>query len=75
VLLEIETLLCDGSRSPLLNTDILAEELPIALRRARFRLATDRPPEPAAAPRAAPRRARMHTRGVADAPVGRPRDP
>jgi hypothetical protein len=75
VLVEIETLLRDGTRSPLLNADIPAEELRVALRRARFRLATDRPPEPDAVPRTVPRRARMHTRGVADAPVGRPRDP
>jgi hypothetical protein len=71
LLVEIETLLCDGTRSPLLNADIPAEELPVALRRARFHLATDPPPDPAAAPR----RAGMHTPGVADAPVGGPRDP
>ena len=75
LLAEIRALLRDGTRSPLLNTDIPAEELPVTLRRARFRLATDRPPAPGAALRTAPRRAGMHTRGVADAPVGRPRDP
>jgi hypothetical protein len=75
VLADIRALLRDGPRSPLLNADIPAEELPVALRRARFRLATDRPPEVAAVPRTAPGRAGMHTRGVADAPVGRPRDP
>jgi hypothetical protein len=49
LLAEIHALLRDGTRSPLLNADLPAEELPVALRRARFRLATDRPPEPAAA--------------------------
>jgi hypothetical protein len=44
VLAEIETLLCDGARSPLLNRDIPAAELPATLRRARHRLATDTPP-------------------------------
>src|SRR4051794_24353209 len=40
VLGEIETLLRDGVRSPLLNIDLPAGELAVALRRARVNLAT-----------------------------------
>jgi hypothetical protein len=40
VLAEIETLLSDGVRSPLLNVELPAGELAVALRRARFNLAT-----------------------------------
>ncbi len=39
VLDELETLLCDGVRSPLLNAELPAGELAVALRRARFNLA------------------------------------
>jgi hypothetical protein len=43
VLDDVRTLLRDGTRSPLLNVDMPAGELPAAIRRARFRLATDPP--------------------------------
>jgi hypothetical protein len=41
VLVEIEALLCDFPRSPLLNTDIPLPELSATLRRARHRLTVD----------------------------------
>jgi hypothetical protein len=57
-LVEIENLLCDGTRSPLLNSNIPSPELPAALRRARYRLATDAPPDTDTPPHAAVRRPR-----------------
>ena len=52
LVVEIRTLLRDGTRSPLLNADIPASELSATLRRARFRLATE--PAPPAGGTAAP---------------------
>lgn len=61
VVAEIETLLRDGARSPLLNAHIPAAELPVAMRRARYRLATDTP-QPATPTAAVARRGHGRTR-------------